>query len=155
MICLTFDVEERFHSHLAPTDTKREWRMERCIAEIVDCLVEHGRTGTFFVVGELAAQYPALVRRMADEGFEVARDGTSPLPVGLRKKEHDAMARVLADHVAFPYPIPDSFDEGPNPSDPKAQESEGATIAICPQNLVPDPIHHLGYVDDLGSGGPA
>ena len=59
MICLTFDVEERFHSHLAPGDTAREWRMERCISRIIDCLLEHGRTATFFVVGELAEQYPA------------------------------------------------------------------------------------------------
>jgi peptidoglycan-N-acetylglucosamine deacetylase len=46
--------------------------MGPCISEIIDCLLEHERTATFFVVGELAERYPELVRRMATEGFEIA-----------------------------------------------------------------------------------
>jgi polysaccharide deacetylase family protein (PEP-CTERM system associated) len=72
VICLTFDVEERFHSHLAPAGTERVWRMEDRILAIIDELVARDRTATFFVVGELAEQFPDAVRRMSEAGFEVA-----------------------------------------------------------------------------------
>ncbi len=71
-ICLTFDVEERFHSHLSAPDAPRVWRMGERIAAIVDWLGAHGKTATCFLVGELAEQYPDLVRRMADIGCEIA-----------------------------------------------------------------------------------
>jgi polysaccharide deacetylase family protein (PEP-CTERM system associated) len=71
MICLSFDLEERFHSHLNDGSTARAWKAEDRIARIVDLLLEHRRSATFFVVGELAERYPALVRRIAEEGFEV------------------------------------------------------------------------------------
>jgi polysaccharide deacetylase family protein (PEP-CTERM system associated) len=71
MICLSFDVEERFHSHLARPDAQRQWRAEDRVARIVDLLLELRRSGTFFVVGELAEKYPALIRRIAAAGFEI------------------------------------------------------------------------------------
>ena len=71
MICLSFDVEERFHSHLVSPDTRREWSLRDRIALILDSLGECGKKATFFVVGELAEAYPDLIRRMAVEGFEV------------------------------------------------------------------------------------
>jgi len=71
MICLTFDVEERFHSHLTPEDAPRRWDAGDRIARILDFLEAQGRRATFFVVSELAEQYPELIRRMADSGFEV------------------------------------------------------------------------------------
>jgi peptidoglycan/xylan/chitin deacetylase (PgdA/CDA1 family) len=49
------------------------------IARIVDLLLEHGRSGTFFVVGELAERYPALIRRIAASGFEIASHSYSHL----------------------------------------------------------------------------
>jgi len=72
MICLTFDIEERFHSHLTPGDATREWTLRDRIAMLLDYLEEHGKRATFFVVGELAGQYPDLVRRMTGPNFEVA-----------------------------------------------------------------------------------
>jgi polysaccharide deacetylase family protein (PEP-CTERM system associated) len=72
MIVLSFDIEERFHSHLTDGTAKREWKAGDRIARIVDLLVERGRPATFFVVGELAEHYPTLIRRIADAGFEVA-----------------------------------------------------------------------------------
>ena len=69
---LTFDVEERFHSHLTPDDAPRRWDAGDRIARILDLLEAAGKRATFFVVGELAEHYPQLVRRMADAGFEVA-----------------------------------------------------------------------------------
>ena len=71
-ICLTFDVEERFHSHLSSPNLLREWRHRKRIALIIDWLVEHRKTATCFVVGELAQEYPDLIRRMCDAGCEIA-----------------------------------------------------------------------------------
>ena len=72
MICLTFDVEERFHSHLTPEDSPRHWKAGDRIAQILDHLEAHGHQATFFMVSELAERYPDLTRRMATAGFEVA-----------------------------------------------------------------------------------
>ncbi len=72
MICLTFDVEERFHSHLTPHDAPRRWEAGKRIERILDLLEERQRRATFFVVGELAEHYPQLIRRMVSSGFEVA-----------------------------------------------------------------------------------
>jgi len=71
MICLSFDIEERFHSHLTDGSAAREWKAGDRIARILDLLAEHGRTATFFIVAELAEQYPALIRRIAEAGFEI------------------------------------------------------------------------------------
>ena len=71
MICLSFDVEERFHSHLAGPAAKRAWTAEDRITRIVDLLLELQRSATFFVVGELAEKFPALIRRIAGAGFEI------------------------------------------------------------------------------------
>lgn len=71
MICLSFDLEERFHSHLTDGLAAREWKAEDRIAQTIDLLLSHRRTGTFFVVGELAERYPALIRRIAQSGFEL------------------------------------------------------------------------------------
>ncbi len=72
MICLTFDVEERFHSHLVPGGAPREWTAGDALARVVDALEAAGRKATFFVVGELADRYPGLMRRIGDAGFEIA-----------------------------------------------------------------------------------
>lgn len=71
MICLSFDLEERFHSHLTHAAANRDWKAEGRISRIVDLLIEKRRTGTFFIVGELAERYPALIRRIAASGFEI------------------------------------------------------------------------------------
>ena len=71
MIGLTFDVEERFHSHLAADGTPRRWDAGARIEQILDLLEAEGHRATFFVVGELAQHYPALIRRMVASGFEV------------------------------------------------------------------------------------
>lgn len=71
MICLSFDIEERFHSHLTDGTARREWKAGDRIARIIDLLLEQKRSGTFFVVGEMAERYPALIRRIAESGFEI------------------------------------------------------------------------------------
>ena len=41
MICLTFDVEERFHSHLTPEDAPRQWDAGARIEPILEHLEAH------------------------------------------------------------------------------------------------------------------
>ena len=72
MICLTFDVEERFHSHLTPEDAPQRWAAGARIERILDHLTATGRRATFFIVTELAERYPELIRRAAAAGFELA-----------------------------------------------------------------------------------
>ena len=71
-VCLTFDVEERFHSHLCPPEVPRHWKLRPRIEQILDWLLEREQKATFFVVADLAEKYTGLIRRMADEGHEVA-----------------------------------------------------------------------------------
>jgi len=92
MICLTFDVEERFHSHLTPEDAPRRWEAGDRIARILDHLEAHGHRATFFMVSELAERYPALTRRMASSGFEVASHSHTHLRI-----DGDDRERVKAD----------------------------------------------------------
>jgi peptidoglycan-N-acetylglucosamine deacetylase len=102
VICLSFDVEERFHSHLMPEGIKRVWRTRDCILELLDALMAANRTATFFVVGELAERYPDVVRKMSDEGFEVASHShTHPrFDLNTPEKNREELARskkVLED----------------------------------------------------------
>ena len=55
------------------------WTTGDRIARIVDLLLEHRRSGTFFIVGELAERYPALIRRIAEAGFEIGSHSYSHL----------------------------------------------------------------------------
>ncbi len=71
-VCLTFDVEERFHSHLSVPGAKRQYRAGDTVLRLVDWLIERECRATFFVVGEVAEQCPAAIRRVAEAGFEVA-----------------------------------------------------------------------------------
>ena len=79
MLRLSFDVEERFHSHLTDGTAEREWKTGDRIARIIDLLQAHRRSGTFFIVGELAERYPALIRRIAGAGFEIGSHSYSHL----------------------------------------------------------------------------
>jgi polysaccharide deacetylase family protein (PEP-CTERM system associated) len=72
------DVEEYFHAiALAPAAPRSRWaslpsRVEETTGVLLDELARHGAHGTFFVVGWVAEQCPRLVRRIVDEGHEVA-----------------------------------------------------------------------------------
>jgi polysaccharide deacetylase family protein (PEP-CTERM system associated) len=74
----SFDIEDWYHaenvrSSLPTSDWNAlEPRVERNTHEVLDLLGEAGVKSTFFVLGWIAARYPALVRRMSDEGHEVA-----------------------------------------------------------------------------------
>jgi polysaccharide deacetylase family protein (PEP-CTERM system associated) len=74
----TIDVEEHFHvSAFEGLVDRADWdrlesRVERNVEVLLDLLSRHDTLGTFFTVGWVARKYPALVRRIADRGHEVA-----------------------------------------------------------------------------------
>lgn len=75
---ISVDVEDYFHlsevRHLVdPADWgKQPSRVENAVARVLDLLAAHGITGTFFILGWVAERYPALVRKIAGAGHEVA-----------------------------------------------------------------------------------
>jgi polysaccharide deacetylase family protein (PEP-CTERM system associated) len=78
---LTIDVEDYFQvSAFAPYIRRDEWdarecRVERNVGRILDLLAEHEVKATFFTLGWIAERYPQLVRRIVDEGHELASHG--------------------------------------------------------------------------------
>jgi len=78
-IGLSFDVEEHHRieaaAHLVVPSALRTTyaqRMDEATRWLLDVLGDRGIKATFFVVGEIAKSFPSLVRRMADDGHEVA-----------------------------------------------------------------------------------
>ena len=79
----TVDVEDYFHvAALASAVSRDSWssrecRVERNTERLLELLQARGVSGTFFVLGWVAERYPALVRRIAECGHEVACHGYS------------------------------------------------------------------------------
>lgn len=75
---LTVDVEEYFHPsevqrHVSQTDwTSLPSRVEHQIDRILNLFDEHNVVATFFVLGWVAERQPALIRRIADCGHDIA-----------------------------------------------------------------------------------
>ena len=78
---LTIDVEDYFQvSAFAPHIPRSDWairecRVERNVDSILAMLDTHGTKGTFFTLGWLAERYPEVVRRIVDNGHELASHG--------------------------------------------------------------------------------
>lgn len=78
---MTVDIEEAFHaSALASAAPRSSWRgMESRVVSNTDRILAMfaavGIVGTFFILGSVAKQHPALVRRIAEAGHEVASHG--------------------------------------------------------------------------------
>jgi polysaccharide deacetylase family protein (PEP-CTERM system associated) len=79
--CLSFDVEEHFQvSAFESPVRRRHWvqiesRVERNTNKILDLLADSQVHATFFVLGWVAERHPGLVRRIMEEGHEVASHG--------------------------------------------------------------------------------
>jgi polysaccharide deacetylase family protein (PEP-CTERM system associated) len=79
----TVDVEDYFQvgafERLIPRGSweTRECRVERNVDLLLEMLDAAGATGTFFTLGWIAERYPALIRRMARAGHEIASHGVS------------------------------------------------------------------------------
>jgi polysaccharide deacetylase family protein (PEP-CTERM system associated) len=77
---LTFDIEDWFHPELVRPHVARDDRrsvVREGTGLILDLLRRHGVRSTFFVLGDVAARHPDLVRRIVDEGHELASHGYS------------------------------------------------------------------------------
>ena len=74
----TVDVEEYFQVvALSPYAPMSSWetfesRVEPAIDRLLALMAEHGATGTFFTVGWVAERHPAMVKRIAAAGHELA-----------------------------------------------------------------------------------
>jgi len=78
---MTIDVEDYFQvSAFASTIPREQWeslpcRVERNI-DIALALLDEGKAhATFFTLGWIAERYPAIVRRIVDNGHELASHG--------------------------------------------------------------------------------
>ena len=78
---LTIDVEDYFQvSALAPYIARAEWderecRVEPNVERILTMLADCGARATFFTLGWVAERYPQLVRRIVEQGHELASHG--------------------------------------------------------------------------------
>jgi len=78
---LTVDVEEYFQvAAFEQTITRHEWdtiepRVALNTGRVLDLFAAQRKTATFFVLGWIAERHPALVRRIVDEGHELASHG--------------------------------------------------------------------------------
>lgn len=110
-VTLGIDVEDWFHPELVrdrvPAGDARSIVREGTGA-ILDLLRRRGARATFFVLGEVAARHPDLVRRIAGEGHEIACHGMThrPLwrltPAEFRQELRDFRAAVRAALGADP-----------------------------------------------------
>jgi len=84
---MTVDVEDYFQvSAFEPHIDRADWERQPCRVEgntqrVLDLFAEHGVKATFFTLGWVAERFPGLVRRMVDEGHELASHGWSHVRV--------------------------------------------------------------------------
>lgn len=108
---LTIDVEDWFHDDWRP-ERGADWdRLPSTVVAEVDVLLAllaaRGARATFFVLGDVAAREPALVRRIAAAGHEVGSHGYAHRRVATQSREQFSsdVARsldVLADLIDAP-----------------------------------------------------
>jgi len=72
---MTVDVEDWFHDGGGAVETPSLRRVERNTDQLLEVFGAAGAQATFFVLGDVAAQHPQLVRRIAAAGHEVASHG--------------------------------------------------------------------------------
>jgi polysaccharide deacetylase family protein (PEP-CTERM system associated) len=107
---LTIDVEDYFQVSAFDAHVRRgDWdampcRVERNVDRILELLAAGGAHATFFTLGWIAERYPAMVRRIAAGGHEVASHGFSHLRA--RDQPHDAfladirLAKAVLEDIA-------------------------------------------------------
>ena len=91
---LTIDVEEWFHDDWRP-DRGIDWdRLPSTVATDVELLLglldTAGARATFFVLGDVARRQPALVRRLAAAGHEIASHGYAHRRVATQTRDEFA-----------------------------------------------------------------
>lgn len=97
---MTVDVEDyfqvsAFESHISRDDwDKLPHRVEQNTNKVLDLFEKANVNATFFLLGWVAERYPQLVRRIADEGHEIASHGYSHIRV------HNQSRAEFRDDVA-------------------------------------------------------
>jgi len=95
---LTIDVEEYYHALVfrkGASDAAAgalESRVEASTGRVLALLAAHDVKATFFILGQVAAEHPTLVQKIAGEGHEVACHGDAHEPVS-----HQTPAEFRAD----------------------------------------------------------
>jgi polysaccharide deacetylase family protein (PEP-CTERM system associated) len=78
---LTFDIEEWYHANYEGVDEARYAGIPTNLAALVDRLIgiceRHAARATCFVLGSVAREKPAIVRRLHDAGHEIASHGVA------------------------------------------------------------------------------
>jgi polysaccharide deacetylase family protein (PEP-CTERM system associated) len=95
---LSVDVEDWYHDGGLAAGEAGEHRVERNMETLLGLFAEHGARATLFFLSEVAERYPALVRRAADAGHEIASHGHGHRPLSklLRDEFRDDVRRSLA-----------------------------------------------------------
>ncbi|RMD62719.1 MAG: DUF3473 domain-containing protein [Alphaproteobacteria bacterium] len=97
---MTVDVEEYFQvSAFANIVRRADWdrldsRVEDNVSRILDLFAAHDVHGTFFTLGWIAQRHPAMVRRIAAAGHEIASHGFQHVRV------HDQTPAVFREDAA-------------------------------------------------------
>jgi polysaccharide deacetylase family protein (PEP-CTERM system associated) len=70
--CFSVDVEDWFHGYLPMAQWhKYTSRLDRGLNVVLDLLAKNNTKGTFFILGCLVAEYPNLIKKIADAGHEI------------------------------------------------------------------------------------
>jgi polysaccharide deacetylase family protein (PEP-CTERM system associated) len=80
----SFDIEDWHHSEInrvAAPERASESIVRQGTERILDLLGRHRLRCTFFVLGEVVREHPDLIRRLVDEGHELACHGMAHRPV--------------------------------------------------------------------------
>lgn len=94
----SFDIEDWFHSEFVPESERTaaaDSVVQRGTTRILDLLRASGSRATFFVLGDVVREHPGLLRRIVDEGHEVASHGLDHTP--LWRLDSDRFARQLEE----------------------------------------------------------
>lgn len=105
---LTIDVEDYFQvSAFAPYIPRDHWerrdcRVERNVERILQMLDDHGTRATFFTLGWIAERHPQVVRRIVEQGHELASHGygherASDLTESAFFSDIDSAKKILED----------------------------------------------------------
>ena len=100
---MTFDVEEWFHAANLGIPPER-WsippsRLDQPVDAILALLGQQGVRGTFFILGWVASRRPELVRRIHEEGHEIASHGYLHRPI--RGQSRSAFSRDVGRSKAI------------------------------------------------------
>lgn len=102
---LTIDIEDWFQvAALAPHIPRADWVRAECRVEanmdrILSILAGHGAKATFFTLGWMAQRYPAMVRRLVEQGHELASHGDAHLKIGEQSRDEFMQDIVRAKSV--------------------------------------------------------